>query len=266
MLRADRECANNPWQMEKLRESLFVRVWLTHFVPAFFVGAVFLLSVKDLPAPSLIPAGGAGDLVKAVLNGAVVSLAVLLFHRWRDRRMRHLWPDASAAYAGSRLRCAALVGFLAGAADILLTLSEWGILFLAVLVLSVLIWNLRAFTRRSVALLRPGSEITWEDVNELLRIYLATLIGFSLVNAAVDGLHVLAGITPPFDFTAGGGELFLNALYYTVVTMTTLGFGDIVPSTWDGKVLLIIQSLTSYFMFAFMIGIITRGVTSGHDR
>ncbi|MEZ7197489.1 potassium channel family protein [Pseudodesulfovibrio karagichevae] len=247
-------------------DSLFVRVWLTHFVPAFFVGAVFLLAFKDLPAPRLIPTGGAGDLVKAVLNGAVVSLAVLLFHRLRDRRMRHLWPDASAAYAGSRLRCAVLVGFLAGAADILLTLSEWGVLFLALLILFVLLWNLRAFTRRSVALLRPGSEISWEDVNELLRIYLATLIGFTLVNAAVDGLHVLAGNTPPFNFTSGGGEPFLNALYYTVVTMTTLGFGDIVPRTWDGKVLLIIQSLTSYFMFAFMIGIITRGVTGAGSR
>jgi voltage-gated potassium channel len=252
--------------MEKLRDSLFVRVWLTHFVPAFFVGAVLLLSVKDLPAPSLLPAGGAGGLVKAVLNGTATALAVLIFHRWRNRRMRLLWPDALAAYAGSRLRCAVLVGFLAGTADILLTLSEWGILFLALLVLSVLVWNLRAFTRRSVALLRPGSEITWVDVNELLRIYLATLIGFTLVNAAVDGLHVLAGNTPPFNFMGGGGELFLNALYYTVVTMTTLGFGDIVPRTWDGKVLLIIQSLTSYFMFAFMIGIITRGVTSGRNR
>ncbi|HKI81968.1 MAG TPA: potassium channel family protein [Pseudodesulfovibrio sp.] len=252
--------------MEKLKDSLFVRVWLTHFVPAFFAGAVLLLTFKDLPAPRLIQADLAGNLLKAVFNGAATTLAVLLFHRWRNRRIRNLWPDATAVYTGSRLRCAAMVGFLAGAADILLTLSEWGVLFLAVLVLSVLVWNLRAFARRSMALLRPDSEITWADVNELLRIYLATLIGFTLVNAAADGLHILTGSTPPFDFMAEGGELFLNALYYTVVTMTTLGFGDIVPGTWDGKVLLIIQSLLSYFMFAFMIGLITRGVTSGRKR
>ena len=252
--------------MEKLRDSLFIQVWLTHFVPAFFAGAVLLLTVKDLPAPHLIPAGAAGDLLKGVLNGVAVALLVLLFHHWRNRRIRRYWPDAMAIYDGPRLRCAAVVGFLSGAADILLTLSEWGVLFLALLVLSVLIWNLRVFTRRSVSLLRPDSEITWGDVNELLRIYLATLIGFTLVNAAVDGMHVLAGSTPPFNFAAAGGELFLNALYYTVVTMTTLGFGDIVPRTWDGKLLLVIQSLLSYFMFAFMIGIITRGVTSGRNR
>jgi voltage-gated potassium channel len=252
--------------MQKLRDSLFIRVWLTHFVPAFFAGAVTLLTLKDLPVPRMIPADWTGDMIKAALNGAAVALLVLLFHHGRNRRIRRYWADVMAAYTGTRLRCAVLVGFLAGAADILLTLSEWGVLFLAVLVLSVLIWNLRAFTRRSVSLLRPGSGVTWSDVSELLRIYLATLIGFTLVNAAVDGLHVLAGAAPPFDFAAAGGELFLNALYYTVVTMTTLGFGDIVPRTWDGKVLLIIQSLLSYFMFAFMIGIITRGVTSTRER
>ncbi|WP_319583159.1 potassium channel family protein [uncultured Pseudodesulfovibrio sp.] len=252
--------------MEKLRDSLFIQVWLTHFVPAFFVGAVLLLTIKDLPLPSLIPPGWTGDLAKAAINGAAVAVLVLLFHAGRNRRIQRYWPGAMTKYQGPRLRCAAVTGFLAGAADILLTLSEWGVLFLALLVLSVLIWNLRAFARRSMSLLKPNSEITWGDVNELLRIYLATLIGFTLVNAAMDGLHILAGNTPPFNFMGQGGELFLNALYYTVVTMTTLGFGDIVPHTWDGKVLLIVQSLLSYFMFAFMIGIITRGVTSGSNR
>ncbi|EGB15890.1 Ion transport 2 domain protein [Pseudodesulfovibrio mercurii] len=244
------------------REQLFVGVWLTHFVPCFFAGAVLLLTAGRLPLP-LVPDGAAAAPIRTVLNGTAMALITLLYHRWRNRRIRRYWPETEAVYAGPRLRRAALVGFLAGAADILLTLNEWGVLFLAVLVLAVLGWNLRAFALRALLLMRPNGEITWADVNELLRIYLATLIGFTLVNAAVDGLHVLGGSMPPFGFMSEGGELFLNALYYTVVTMTTLGFGDIVPRTWDGKILLIIQSLLSYFMFAFMIGIITRGVTQG---
>jgi len=252
--------------MQNIRQPSFVQVWLTHFVPAFFFGAVLLLTVRGLFAQALLPVGALDDLAKAVLNGAAMCLATLLFHRLRNRRLRRIWPDSPYLSSGVGLRRAAVVGFLGGAADILLTMSDWGILFLAILVLSVLCWNLRAFTHRSVTLLRPGSKITWTDLSELLRIYLTTLIGFTLVNAAADGLHILTGSTPPFDFMAEGGELFLNALYYTVVTMTTLGFGDIVPGTWDGKVLLIIQSLLSYFMFAFMIGLITRGVTSGRKR
>ncbi|WP_338668340.1 potassium channel family protein [Pseudodesulfovibrio methanolicus] len=248
------------------REPLFVQVWLTHFVPCFFAGAVLLLTAGRLPLPRLLPDGAAADPLRSALNGAAVALITLLYHRWRNRRIQRYWPDAVAIYTGIRLRRAVLVGFLAGAADILLTLNEWGVLFLAALILSVLGWNLRAFALRALTLLRPHGRITWADVNELLRIYLATLIGFTLVNAALDGLHVLAGNPPPFNFMAGGGEPFLNALYYTVVTMTTLGFGDIVPRTWDGKVLLIIQSLLSYFMFAIMVGIITRGVTGAGGR
>ena len=77
--------------------------------------------------------------------------------------------------------------------------------------------------------------------------------------------HILAKTPEPFGFGHGEGELFLNALYYTVVSMTTLGFGDIVPVTWDGKLLLIFQCLVSYVMFALMIGIVTRGVTDSND-
>ncbi|MGE4423980.1 MAG: potassium channel family protein [Pseudodesulfovibrio sp.] len=252
--------------MQHQRQPLFVQVWLTHFVPCFFAGAVLLLTAGQLPLPQPLSGDAAADPLRSVLNGAAVALVTLLYHRWRNRRIRRYWADAVATYSGTRLRQAVLVGFLSGAADILLTLNEWGVLFLAALVMAVLGWNLRAFALRAVILLRPNGVITWADVSELLRIYLATLIGFTLVNAAVDGLHVLAGNMPPFGFMSGGGEPFLNALYYTVVTMTTLGFGDIVPRTWDGKVLLIIQSLLSYFMFAIMVGIITRGVTGAGSR
>ncbi len=241
------------------KEPLFIQVWLTHFVPCFFAGAVLLLAGRGILGPG-DPTSGADDPLKAALNGAAVALLTLAYHANRNRRSRCSGEASRPPYDGPRLRSAAAVGFLGGAADILLTLNGWGVLFLAVLVLSVLVWNLRAFARRAVDLLRPDSRITWNDVGELMRIYLATLIGFTLVNAALDGMHMLVGHVPPFGFSAGG-DLFLNALYYTVVTMTTLGFGDIVPHTWDGKVLLIVQSLVSYFMFALMVGIITRGVT-----
>ena len=116
------------------------------------------------------------------------------------------------------------------------------------------------FTRDVVVMLRPDSIITWSEVAELLRIYLNMLAGFTLINATLEVGHILTGSPPPFGFGADQGQLFIDALYYTVVTMTTLGYGDIVPRSWDSKLLLIFQCLVSYIMFALMIGIITRGV------
>ncbi len=57
----------------------------------------------------------------------------------------------------------------------------------------------------------------------------------------------------------------INALYFSVVVMTTLGFGDIVPLTPDAKMVVVLQCLTSYIMFALMIGILMRGIVSSDE-
>ncbi len=160
---------------------------------------------------------------------------------------------------------AMIVGFISGVLDVLLILHNEGVMWLTLLVLVVLVWHLRVFSQRMMAMLRPRSIATWADGSELLRIYLTMLAGFTMINASLEGMHMIAGTTVPFGFASEGGEIFLNALYYTVVTMTTLGFGDIVPKTWDGKLMLIIQCLISYVMFALVVGIITRGVISVRD-
>ncbi|WP_316897436.1 potassium channel family protein [Pseudodesulfovibrio indicus] len=240
-------------------EQTFLTVALTHFVPCFFVGAILLLAAKGTGLPDVFPKDVAGELARSALNGLAVAGLIAAFHLRRNQTARRNATDR-ATVSRSFIRRAALAGFLAGAADVLLTTGIWTILALTAIIWTILIWNLRTFIRHAGDMLRPGSVITWGDVGELLRIYLTTLIGFTLVNAALDGLHVLAGAEPAFSFN-GNGDGFVNALYFTVVTMTTLGFGDIVPRTWDAKWLLIVQSLLSYFMFALMVGIITRGVT-----
>jgi voltage-gated potassium channel len=240
-------------------EPTFLKVVLTHFVPCFFVGAILLLAAKQAGLPDLLPQNGVGDLAGGALNGLAVAGLITIFHLRRNLTARR---SAIGRVPVSRafIRKTALAGFLGGAADVLLTTGSWTVLALSAIIWTILVWNLRTFIRRTEIMLRPGSVITWEDVGELLRIYLTTLIGFTLVNAALDGLHILAGAPPAFGFPDNGDSL-VNALYFTVVTMTTLGFGDFVPRTGDAKGLLIIQSLLSYFMFALMVGIITRGVT-----
>lgn len=250
--------------MDAPAKSTFLGVAATHFVPCIFAGSILLLAARGLSLPGVPPGGIAGGLIRGVLNGLAVAWLVTAFHRRNNRLRERRGAGARALASAAHIRRAGLTGFLAGGAGVLLTAGIWPIMALTTVIWAILIWNLRSFLRHIGEMLRPGSVITWYDVGELLRIYLTMLLGFTLVNAALDGLHVLAGAHHAFGFY-GSGDGFINALYFTVVTMTTLGFGDIVPLTWDAKALLIVQSLLSYFMFALMVGIITRGVT-GADK
>jgi len=205
------------------------------------------------------------DFVRAFINGVLVALVAVLFHRLRDNKLSTLGVSSCSLSAQSTRMYAGLVGFIGGAMDVLLIMHAEGILLMTLLVITLLAINLRDFARHIAIMLHPHSVASWGDVFQMLSIYLSMLAGFTLVNATLEGVHVLTKTELPFGFAANHGDIFLNSLYYTVVTMTTLGFGDIVPHTWDGKLLLIVQCLVSYFMFALMVGIITRGVVRPHD-
>lgn len=243
----------------------FKQIAYTHFVPCFFLGVIFLffvrafapqVSLESLTDSNLTPV----DLAAGCINGLFVAAIVVTYHLFRNYSIAkgpslfYVRSDRNSFIYG------ALIGFLCGAFDIVFGFHNIGILILTTIVLVTLVWHVRAFAADVVNILKPGNHATWHEVAELLRIYLTMLAGFTLVNATLEVGHLLTGTTMPFDFGASEGELFLNAFYFTVVTMTTLGFGDIVPKTWDAKLLLILQSLISYVMFALMVGIITRGV------
>ena len=49
-------------------------------------------------------------------------------------------------------------------------------------------------------------------------------------------------------------------LYFAIVVMTTLGFGDIYAATTAVRLIVALQCLTSHIMFGLMIGIITLGI------
>lgn len=253
------------------RKATFTHVAFTHFVPCFFIGIVMLF-MADTIHPDPIMAVLADDMFSlidftlAALNGVMVGLVAAAYHFYRNGRLKRINAVSRIPASQKKITYAAIIGFISGASDVLLGLHNSGILALTVVVLVILILHLRDFSHHIVDMLKPGNIATWGDVNELMRIYMTMVAGFTLVNATLEGLHIMAGKLPPFGFRVEDGDIFLNSLYYTVVTMTTLGFGDIVPMTWDAKLLLIFQCLASYFMFALLIGIITRGVVRAKDK
>jgi hypothetical protein len=51
---------------------------------------------------------------------------------------------------------------------------------------------------------------------------------------------------------------FFDAVYFSAATFTALGFGDIVPLTMAGKVLVVVEAGFGYFMWGLLIAIIAQ--------
>jgi len=243
----------------------FRQVAFTHLVPCFFLGVISLFIIQSaLPGFAYKELGDNKishvDVLLSLLNGVFVAACAVAYHLFRNHRVRNGAFLFKGISSNRKIVYSALVGAAAGTFDILFGLHNLGILILTIFVLIILVWHIKVFAREMVEMLKPNNVATWEEVGEMLRIYLNMLAGFTLINASMEVAHIMIGASQPFGFGTHNGQLFLDSLYYTVVVMTTLGFGDIVPKSWDGKLLLIFQCLASYVMFALVIGIITRGV------
>ena len=58
---------------------------------------------------------------------------------------------------------------------------------------------------------------------------------------------------------------FLSPIYYSVVTLTTLGYGDVVPSTVWGQVVAMLEVTTGYLMLGGLISILSTKMTRRAD-
>jgi hypothetical protein len=74
----------------------------------------------------------------------------------------------------------------------------------------------------------------------------------------VIGVILFFGIL--FQFTQTGAKSFLDSLYFSFVTFTTLGYGDIVPLSGAAKILVIFESVTGYMMGGLLVAILARKV------
>lgn len=114
-------------------------------------------------------------------------------------------------------------------------------------------------------MLRPERIPTWDEIGRLAYIYILLVTAFTLINASLDMACDLLAFPRPFEF-GHGPDLLIDALYFTVVLLTTVGFGDFHPLTALGKVFVTVECLTGYVIFALLIGIVTSGVTNARSR
>jgi voltage-gated potassium channel len=213
----------------RIARLLHASAWFPHVPLAILVGAAGLLQIL-LTSGSLqrLLASGGGHSIVSLAGGlglpeirgapqeAIGGLLILV-------AIGLLW----------RSRLAWLIAFLLAFATVALELTPLStasrpLEIFSVLLLLLLLVSRRSFTRVSLA---TATLFALTGV-------LATL-GYGVIGAYVLG----SGFNPPITN-------FIDAVYYTIITMSTVGYGDITPRTADARLFTVSLVVVGLAVFA----------------
>ncbi|WP_027184256.1 potassium channel family protein [Desulfovibrio inopinatus] len=248
-----------------MKQVSFGRIFRRHYIPGLVLGVITLAMTDALLAPEVI--SGFETLsqyaLAGLLSGGTASMITVLFHISRNRRVLKKRTILFHHVSSSReIMLAAISTFISGGACILLFLSPYLSMGLCIVTLTLVIFELRLFAKELLALLTPGTYPTWENVGQIVDAYITMIAAFTITNINLAAFHRLVTSTPE-AFSLGGAPTLADFIYFSVVVITTLGFGDIHPVTSDAKLLVSFECLVGYVMFALIVGVITRGIVSG---
>ena len=87
-------------------------------------------------------------------------------------------------------------------------------------------------------------------------------------NDTIIALATAYGVFYAFDMMLGWGlmnysnsaQSWLTPFYYSIVTYTTLGFGDITPKHWLGEIIVISEVIMGYVTLGLLLSILANKV------
>lgn len=151
-----------------------------------------------------------------------------------------------------------LTAFTAGVSVVYINNTVCSFL-LGILIVYFTVLKVRDFAKNMAKLLPKGIEASSLDVIKFFNFFINLIVAFSAINLVLDIVESKLFGVRSFNF----GDNFAaicDTLYFTVATVTTVGYGDIAPQTDLARIIVSLECLTSYIMFALMIGIISRGI------
>jgi len=115
-------------------------------------------------------------------------------------------------------------------------------------------------------MLEPDYRLSWSTMGKLCLIYMNLMTAFTVINFNLAVLSAfIPGMAAPFEYSPGPDAL-IDAIYFSIVLMTTVGFGDIHPLTTVARIIVAGECLVSYVMFALLVGLVVRGVSSSQNE
>lgn len=151
-----------------------------------------------------------------------------------------------------------IIAFITGFCCLFINTST-GSVFFGLIVLTLTILKIKDFIRTIAKMLPANHLVTPKDLSEFFSFFIDLIIFFTVINLIFRVPHYSYPTASDFNIDSSIDYIF-NTFYFTVVTMTTVGYGDYTPTSYLGKMLVVVECLTSYIMFGLMIGIISRGI------
>lgn len=96
--------------------------------------------------------------------------------------------------------------------------------------------------------------VTIQDILAALSVYLQAGLAFAFTYAAIDE------VAPNEFLSTGTSEQATDYIYFSFVTMLTIGYGDFTPATDFGKMMVIIQALLGQILLVVLIAYLVGAV------
>lgn len=137
-----------------------------------------------------------------------------------------------------------------------LVYSILGIVFLQIFAIFIFeVWS------NVASILKGKKKPSFSDFRNMLIAYVGFLVVFGFF------YHILELILKVNLFEAKTtGPKLLDMMYLSTRIMVTIGSGDVVPTHWSSKLLVMIQSLVSVFLVVIVLAIMVNSLTSKTTR
>lgn len=241
--------------MKFFNKNSFIPILFGNFNLCLFVSLIIL---SMLPDPEIFMRKYPEQkwfsyLIIPAINGLLTMLIILGLNR------RFAKQNYTRRYYTQDTNSLMQVAFLAGFSSLYLTFSAWGTLAVSLGIMYMAYTSVKNFASQISSLLEPNKMATAADLGEFANFFINLIISFTVINISINMLNIALGNAEAFNF-GNGIRGIVDALYFSIITMTTVGYGHIIPNTIIARIAVSFECLTSYIMLGIMIGIICRGV------